>query len=98
MATVKKSDFAKHIHDRFGFPTATAERIVDIIFGEITESLTRGEEVKITNFGTFGIRSKRERMGRNPKTGRPAVIAARRVPSFRAAVGFREKISKSKNC
>jgi integration host factor subunit alpha len=95
MKTIKKADFANHIHKKFGLPSATSERIVDIIFGEITDSLKRGEEVKITNFGTFSINHKSERMGRNPKTGKPAVISARRVPTFHTSAEFREKMRKS---
>ena len=87
--TITRADFAKNINKKFGFDMAEAGRIVDIIFGEMRDALRRGEEIKITNFGTFVIRDKAERMGRNPKTGRPAVIAARRVPSFRASAEFR---------
>jgi integration host factor subunit alpha len=94
MGTVKRDDFAKHISGRFGFPIAAAARIVGIVFGEITEALKYDEEVKITNFGTFGINGKKERIGRNPKTKKPAVISARRVPTFRAASEFRSKVRK----
>jgi integration host factor subunit alpha len=80
------------IRSRFGFPAATAMRIVDILFGEITDSLRRGEAVKIAGFGAFGINDKAERMGRNPKTGKPAVVAARRVPTFRPSAEFRERM------
>ena len=90
MATVKKIDFAKYINARFGFSVSAAENIVDVIFGEIAESLIRGENVKIANFGTFELLDKAERMGRNPKTGRAAVISARRVPTFRASREFRD--------
>ena len=91
MSTIKKSDFAKHVHEQFGFPIAVAGDIVDIIFGEIVESLKRGEPVKIANFGTFDINNKAERLGRNPKTGKSAVISARRVPTFRASREFKDK-------
>jgi integration host factor subunit alpha len=94
MATVKKIDFANRIHKKFGFSSAASERIVDIIIGEITDSLKRGEEVKITNFGTFNINEKKERVGRNPKTGAPAIISARRIPTFKASVEFRNKMKK----
>ena len=91
MATIKKSDFAEYVRERFGFPLAVSGNIVEVIFGEIVESLKRGEPVKISNFGTFDISDKAERVGRNPKTGRPAVISARRVPTFRASQEFKEK-------
>ena len=90
--TIKKSDFAQEIHSKFGFTIAVAERIVDVIFCEITESLKRGEPVKITGFGTFNLNDKKERAGRNPKTGKPAIISARRVPTFRASAEFKDKL------
>ncbi|MDR1026800.1 MAG: integration host factor subunit alpha [Rickettsiales bacterium] len=90
--TITRADFAKHINKNFGFDIAEAGRVVDIVFGEMRDALRRGEEIKITNFGTFVLRDKAERMGRNPKTGRPAVIAARRVPSFRAAESFKGEL------
>jgi integration host factor subunit alpha len=95
MGTIKKSDFANHIHREFGFSVAASERVVDIIFGEITDSLRRGAEVKIAKFGTFRINDKRARAGRNPKTGAPAVVSARRVPTFRASAEFKARLKKS---
>ncbi|MDR2770289.1 MAG: HU family DNA-binding protein [Rickettsiales bacterium] len=92
--TVTRLDFAKEIH-KLGFGMAASGHIVDIIFGEITESLRRGEPVKIKNFGTFGIKSKPQRMGRNPKTGESAPIPARRVPTFKAADNFRAAVVRS---
>lgn len=90
--TIKKNDFAKHINKKFGFPVAFAGGIVDVIFEEIVGSLKRGETVKITNFGTFQINEKPERLGRNPKTKMPAVISARAVPTFHACTEFRNKL------
>ena len=89
MKTIKKTDFAKHIGAAFGFPILAAEKIFDIVLDEIKESLKRGEEVKVKNFGAFGINAKKERVGRNPRTGRPAIIKARRVPTFRPSAEFR---------
>ena len=95
MATIKKNDFAKDINRRLGLPTSRAADIVDVIFQEIIGSLQRGEAVKITNFGTFEVRSKRARAGRNPRTGEPAIISARRVPTFRASTSFRDRVKNS---
>ena len=89
MNTVKKEDFAGHINKKFGFSNSMARRLVDIIFGEITETLRRGRRIQITNFGACNINHKRERMGRNPKTGKTATITARRVPTFRPSSEFR---------
>ena len=82
MATITRSDFANRLRERFGLTTSDALKLVDIVFDEIRESLINGEEVKFAGFGSFKILTKAQRMGRNPKTGEPAVISARRVASF----------------
>jgi integration host factor subunit alpha len=92
--TIKKADFAVHVNKTFGLPMATAERVVGIIFGEIAESLRRGESVKIKNFGTFNMNEKGARPGRNPHTGQPVMISARRVPTFRASREFKDQVGR----
>jgi integration host factor subunit alpha len=64
---------------------AEARKILDATFEEIGEALLRGESVKLRSFGTFNVRSKRERIGRNPKTGVEATITPRRVLTFKAS-------------
>lgn len=93
MATVTRIDLANSLRNRFGLTTTDSYRMVDIIFDEIAQSLINGEEVKISGFGTFRILSKSARIGRNPKTGIPAVISARRVTSFRPCNDFRKIVS-----
>lgn len=93
MATITRSDFANRLRERFGLTTADAYKLVDIVFGEIRESLIHGEEVKFAGFGSFKILTKAQRMGRNPKTGEPAVISARRVASFRPSSEFRKRVA-----
>ena len=64
---------------------AEARKILDAAFDEISEALVRGEAVKLRSFGTFSVRSKRERIGRNPKTGVEAPISPRKVLTFKAS-------------
>jgi len=64
---------------------AEARRILDATFEEICEALLRGEQVKLRSFGTFSVRAKRARIGRNPKTGVEAPITPRRVLTFKAS-------------
>jgi integration host factor subunit alpha len=92
MATITRLDLANSLKKRFGLTAADSYKMVDIIFDEIEQSLINGEEVKITGFGTFKILSKSARIGRNPKTGVPAVISARRVASFRPSTNFRKTL------
>ena len=93
MATVTRIDLANALKNRFGLTSVDSYKMVDIIFDEIEQSLISGEDVKISGFGTFKILAKSARIGRNPKTGIPAVISARRVPSFHASNEFRKTVS-----
>ena len=93
MATITRLDLANALKNRFGLTAADSYKMIDIIFDEIEQSLENGEDVKITGFGTFKILSKSARIGRNPKTGIPAVISARRVASFRPSAEFRKTVS-----
>ena len=94
MATITRLDLANALRNRFGLTASDSYRMIDIIFGEIEQSLENGEEVKIAGFGTFKILSKSARIGRNPKTGVPAVISARRVATFHPSTEFRKMVSK----
>lgn len=94
MATVTRIDFANRLRERFGLTTTDAYKMVDLIFDEIEQSLINGEEVKFAGFGSFKILQKSERVGRNPKTGEPAVISARRVATFRPCTDFRKRVAK----
>jgi len=96
MATITRLDLANTLKNRFGLTATDSYKMVDIIFDEIEQSLINGEEVKITGFGTFKILSKSARIGRNPKTGVPAVISARRVATFRPSTKFRNIVSDKK--
>ena len=94
MATVTRIDLANALRNRFGLTTTDSYKMIDIIFSEIQESLINDEEVKIAGFGTFKILSKSARIGRNPKTGVPAVISARRVATFRPSENFKKDVNK----
>lgn len=96
MATITRFDLADALRNRFGLTSADAYRMIDVIFDEIGQSLIHGEDVKITGFGTFKILSKPARIGRNPRTGVPAVISARRVTSFHPSAEFRKIVADNK--
>lgn len=68
-----------------GLSRAEARRVLDATFEEICEALLRDEQVKLRSFGTFNVRKKRARVGRNPKTGVEAPITPRRVLTFKAS-------------
>ena len=94
MKTVTRIDLANALRNRFGLTNADSYKMIDIIFDEIGQSLVNDETVKISGFGTFKILSKSARLGRNPKTGIPAIISARRVATFRPSAEFRQKVAK----
>lgn len=95
MTTITRNDFASRLRDRFGLTMADAYKLVDIVFNEITESLMRDEMVKFAGLGTFKILTKSARLGRNPKTGVPALISARRVAAFRPSAEFRKRVAEN---
>ena len=72
---------------------AEARKIFNETFDELADALVRGEPVKLRNFGTFNLRAKRQRTGRNPKTGVEAVISARRVVTFRPSPALLTRIN-----
>ena len=94
MATITRSDFAERLREKFGLTSGDAYKLVDVIFDEIGQALINSEEVKFAGFGTFKILQKNARMGRNPKTGTPAVISARNVVTFRPSTEFRTRVAK----
>jgi integration host factor subunit alpha len=81
--TLTRADLAEAVVDKIGLPRNESQDLVEIVLGEISTSLARGEQVKLSSFGSFGIRSKGQRIGRNPKTGQEVPITPRRVLVFR---------------
>lgn len=90
--TLTRADLSESLHRQIGLSRTDSAKIVEQILNEMCEALTRGENVKISGFGTFVLRDKGERIGRNPKTGVEVPIAPRRVLTFRASQMMRERI------
>ncbi len=88
-----KADMVELVYDRIGVSKREAARIVEMIFDLIKETLERGENVKISGFGSFNIQHKKPRRGRNPQTGEEITISARRVLSFKASNVLREHLN-----
>ena len=91
--TITKLDLVNHLHENLGLNKVESKELVEAFFDEIKKSLINNEEVKLSGFGNFKILNKRERPGRNPKTGEPAIISARRVVTFKAGQKLRKKMS-----
>lgn len=88
-----KKELAERLAKRMEVPKAQAERLVDGFVDQITESLAQGEEVNITGFGKFMVQHREARQGRNPQTGQPVQIAAKKVPKFSAGKSLKDSVS-----
>lgn len=82
-STVTKADLVEKVYGKIGFSKKEASELVEMVFNSLKETLQRGEKVKISGFGNFLVRGKKERIGRNPQTGDQIKISARRVLTFR---------------
>jgi len=82
---VTKADITESIIEKAGFSRRDAAEIVDLVFETIKEALGRGDKIKIYGFGNFVTRQKKSRVGRNPQTGEPLHIAARRAVTFQCS-------------
>ncbi len=85
-------DLVKAIYERVGFSKNESASIVKMVFETIKGTLGKGENIKISGFGNFNIREKRERIGRNPQTKEAMTISARRVLTFRPSPVLRNKV------
>ena len=92
MKTVTRVVLREAVRREVGLPRREAAQLVDAAIDTICERLVAGETVKISGFGSFAMRDKDPRMGRNPKTREPAPIAARRVVVFRPSLVLKERI------
>jgi integration host factor subunit alpha len=92
MNTLTKIDLTEKLYDSFGLNKTEAKELVDCFFEEIRAILEKGEEVKLSGFGNFIVRSKKERPGRNPRTGQEYAICSRRVVTFKSGQKLRSQI------
>ena len=84
-ATLTRQDLAEAVYAQVGLSRNESAELVDRVLEEVSARLVRGEVVKLSSFGTFAVRSKGGRIGRNPKTGEEVPISPRRVLVFRAS-------------
>tara|TARA_B110001454_G_scaffold161636_1_gene151101 strand:+ start:1742 stop:2038 length:297 start_codon:yes stop_codon:yes gene_type:complete len=92
--TLTRADLAESLNDKVGLSRAESARIVETILDMMSDALARGENVKISGFGTFVLRDKAQRVGRNPKTGIEVPITPRRVLTFRPSQIMREYVAR----
>ena len=93
--TLTRAELVEAVHGAVGLSKADAARMVEFVIDKICDALVAGEHVKLSGFGTFVLRDKGERIGRNPKTGVEVPISSRRVLTFRASQSLRDRIVKA---
>ncbi len=87
-----KAEMAERLFENVGLNKREAKEFVDAFFEVVRESLERGEQVKLSGFGNFDLREKKQRPGRNPKTGEEIPISARRVVTFRPGQKLKTRV------
>jgi integration host factor subunit alpha len=91
--TVTRAQLSEAIYREVGLSRNESAELVETVLGEISDALVRGEPVKISSFGSFAVRKKGERIGRNPKTGEEVPIEPRHVLVFRASHVLKDQIN-----
>jgi len=91
--TVTRAQLSESLYQEIGLSRNESADLVETVLEEISGALERGETVKISSFGTFGVRQKGQRIGRNPKTGQEVPILPRRVLVFRASHVLKGRIN-----
>ena len=94
--TLTRMDLADAIHREVGLSRNDSATLVESVLNHISDALVRGETVKISSFGTFSVRSKTARVGRNPKTGEEVPISPRRVLTFRPSHLMKDRVAAGK--
>lgn len=92
--TVTRSQLSEAVYQEVGLSRNESSDLVESVLTEISDALTRGEAVKISSFGSFSVRQKGQRIGRNPKTGEEVPILPRRVLAFRASNVLKNRINR----
>ncbi len=92
IGTVTRADLAEALYKEIGLSRTESAALVEAVIDQIINSLISGENVKLAGFGTFSLRDKNERIGRNPKTGQEVAITPRRVLTFKPSQVMRERV------
>ncbi len=92
--TVTRADLIEAVYQEVGLSRKESAQLVESVLEQIAGTLASGESVKISSFGTFSVREKAQRIGRNPKTGEEVPILPRRVLVFRASHVLKDRINR----
>jgi len=89
---MKKAELVEEVSDKTGLTKKQAGNVLDAVTETITNTLSKGKKVTLVGFGTFQVRQRKAREGRNPRTGKKLEIPAKKVPKFRAGKNLREAV------
>jgi DNA-binding protein HU-beta len=92
MGRMNKSELIEAIADSAELSKAAAGKAVDAILTAITEALQKGDQVALIGFGTFSVRDRAARTGRDPRSGKPIKIKATKIPAFKAGKGLKDAV------
>ena len=96
LQTITRADLAEAVHLEVGLSRNDSATLVEDVLGTLIDALERGESVKLSSFGSFSVRQKGRRVGRNPKTGEEVPILPRKVLIFRASHVLKAKINRGR--
>ena len=91
--TITRADLSEAVYQQLGLSRSESAELVEMVLQEISAAIARGESVKLSSFGSFVVRSKGERIGRNPKTGIEVPITPRRVMVFKPSTILKSRIN-----
>ena len=89
---MNKTEFINAVAAKGELDKKAAEKAVNAVFGAVTDALKAGEKVQLVGFGTFEIKERAEKQGRNPKTGEAMTIAASKLPAFKAGKALKDAV------
>ena len=89
---MKKAELVEEVSDKTGITKKQAGNVLDAVAETVTNTLSKGKKVTLIGFGTFHVRQRKAREGRNPRTGKKLEIPAKKVPKFRAGKNLREAV------
>ena len=92
VSLMTKQHVINALADRAGLTKVDAAKVLDALYNVVSDALARGEKVTLTGFGTFEVRTRAARMGRNPQTGAPLRIPETRTPAFKAGKGLKDAV------
>jgi DNA-binding protein HU-beta len=90
---MNKNDLIDAVAERTSLAKSDAARAVEAVLGAVTDALQKGDAVTLSGFGTFAVKTRAARTGRNPRTGEAILIAASKVPGFKAGKGLKDAVN-----